>query len=150
MTSPAKTMYVGSFRHNLDAKNRLTVPSKWRFAGDQEDVYLAIPHPNGYIMVLPPAEVERLQQQVMGVQMGDDEGQALLNQIFAVSSSMGCDKQGRISLTDQLVLHAGIKKEAMLVGTMTKFGIWLPEKWEKQNQAGEQTNLSELMRKIGF
>ena len=43
MNGQVKPYYVGSFRHNLDAKNRLTIPSKWRFAGDDGDVYLALP-----------------------------------------------------------------------------------------------------------
>jgi hypothetical protein len=65
MVTAGKPLYVGSFRHNLDAKNRLTIPARWRFAGDEKgEHYLALPHPDGYVMVLPPAEVEKLYAKV--------------------------------------------------------------------------------------
>jgi MraZ protein len=42
-----KSLYVGEYQHTLDDKHRLTIPSKWRFDGDEEDVYLALPNPCG-------------------------------------------------------------------------------------------------------
>ena len=51
MANPSKTLYVGSFRHVLDAKNRLTIPARWRFAGDEAaDSYLALPQ-DGHLLV---------------------------------------------------------------------------------------------------
>lgn len=142
-------MYVGSFRHNLDAKNRLTIPSKWRFQGDQEDVYLAFPHAHGCIMVLPPAAVERLYEKVNSINLGDEAGQNLLNQIFSEAHQLGCDKQGRISLPENLLGKAKIEKEALLVGTMTKFGIWNPAQWENRHQ-GSSDKVAELMTELGI
>lgn len=149
MTSLPKTLYVGSFRHNLDAKNRLTIPSKWRFQGDQEDVYLAFPHTQGCIMVLPPAAVERLYEKVNEINLGNEEGQDLLNRIFSEAHQMGCDKQGRMSLPENLLAKAGIEKEALLVGTMTKFGIWNPDRWENRHQ-GDDRKVGDLMTRLGF
>lgn len=143
-------MYVGSFRHNLDGKNRLTIPSKWRFSGDEQDVYLALPHPDGYIVVLPPAEVERLQEKVMEVRLSDRGGQDFLNKFFAGAHSLGCDKQGRIGLGEDLIRHAAVDKECLLVGTMTKFGIWSPERWEAVNDRTTGETFKDLMRQIDF
>lgn len=150
MTNPAKPLYVGSFRHNLDAKNRLTIPSKWRFAGDEQDAYLALPHPDGYIVVLPPPEIERLQQKVMEVKLSDRGGQDFINRFFAEAHSVGCDKQGRIGLADGLIRHAGIEKECRLVGTMTKFGIWSPERWDQVNERTSGETFGDLMQRIDF
>lgn len=150
MMNPAKPLYVGSFRHNLDAKNRLTIPSKWRFAGDDQDVYLALPHPSGYIAVLPPAEIESLQQKVMEVKLSDRDGQDFINRFFAEAHSLGCDKQGRIGLAEGLIRHAGIEKESLLVGTMTKFNIWSPGRWEGLNERTGGDTFGDLMQKIGI
>lgn len=150
MMNPAKPLYVGSFRHNLDAKNRLTIPSKWRFAGDDQDAYLALPHPGGYIVVLPPAEIERLQQKVMEVKLSDRGGQDFINRFFAEAHSLGCDKQGRIGLAEGLIRHGGIEKECCLVGTMTKFGIWSPQRWESLNERTSGETFGDLMQRIDF
>lgn len=150
MTSAAKPIYVGSFRHNLDAKNRLTIPARWRFAGDERDVYLALPHPDGYVMVLPPAEVEKLYAKVSEKLLSDRDAQDFLNRFFAQAHSFGCDKQGRISLPEPLLRHGGIDKETVLIGTMTKFGIWNPSRWtEVESRTGGET-FGDLMRRIGL
>ncbi len=148
MPNPVKPLYVGSFRHNLDAKNRLTIPSKWRFAGDEQEAYLALPHPTGYVVVLPPPEIERLRQKVMEIKLSDRGGQDFINRFFAASHSLDCDRQGRIGLAEDLVRHAGIEKECLLVGTMTKFGIWSPEKWEELNARTSGEAFEDLMQRI--
>lgn len=151
MVSAGKPLYVGSFRHNLDAKNRLTIPARWRFAGDEKgEHYLALPHPDGYVMVLPPAEVEKLYAKVSEKLLSDRDAQDFLNKFFAQAHSFGPDKQGRISLPEELLRHAGIRKESVLVGTMTKFGIWSPERWTQVESRAGGEGLGDLMRRIGI
>lgn len=151
MVSAGKPLYVGSFRHNLDAKNRLTIPAKWRFAGDEKgEHYLALPHPDGYVMVLPPAEVEKLYAKVSEKLLGDREAQDFLNKFFAQAQAFGPDKQGRIGLPEDLLRHADVRKEAVLVGTMTKFGIWSPERWAQVESRASDEGLGDLMRRIGI
>jgi MraZ protein len=150
MTSSSTPIYVGSFRHNLDGKNRLTIPSKWRFAGDEADVYLGLPHPDGYISVLPPEETMRMLEKVKQVKMGDRAGQDFLHRFFAGAHSFGCDKQGRINLSIDLARHAGISREAVLVGTMTRFAIWSPERWDQVNGRTSGETFGDLMRQLDF
>ncbi len=150
MHPSSKAIYVGLFRHNLDAKNRLTIPSKWRFAGDEGDVYLGLPHPEGYISVLPPAEKDLLFERVSQTKMGDRDAQDFLHRFFADAHSFGCDKQGRINLDPGLVAHAGITKEAVMVGTMTRFSIWSPEGWQRMNERTSGDSFGELMRRLDF
>ncbi len=150
MSSETKQYYVGIFRHNLDGKNRLTIPSKWRFAGDEKETYLALPDPNGYITVLPPLEVDKLYERVSAKLLSDAAAQEFLNKFFSQAHSFGFDKQGRVGLPDELLKHAGIKKESVLVGTMTKFAIWSPDRWAPVDPQTKGENLGDLMREIGL
>ena len=150
MSNQAKQYYVGIFRHNLDGKNRLTIPSKWRFAGDEKETYLALPDPNGYITVLPPLEVDKVYERVSAKLLSDAAAQEFLNKFFSQAFSFGFDKQGRVGLPDELLEHAGIKKESVLVGTMTKFGIWSPERWSPVDPQTKGENLGDLMKEIGL
>ena len=38
---PAQTFYAGEFRHSIDEKNRITIPSRWRRDGAEEFVILS-------------------------------------------------------------------------------------------------------------
>ena len=142
--------YVGSFRHSLDAKNRLTIPSKWRFAGDDGDVYLALPDPGGYITVLPPLEVEKLYERVSQKLLSDGAAQAFLSKFFSQALTFGCDKQGRVGLATELLAHAGIEKAAILVGTMSKFSIWSPDRWRPVDPRASGEDLGGLMKEVGL
>jgi MraZ protein len=108
MSLPSRILYTGTFRHNLDDKGRLTIPSAWRSAHGDEDQFLATPNPDGYVSVLPPAEIAAF---------------------FSLAQAFTFDKQGRVALSDALLEHAKITKEAVLGGSLTKFNIYSPERW---------------------
>ncbi len=148
MANPSKTLYVGSFRHVLDAKNRLTIPARWRFAGDEgADSYLALPQ-DGHLLVLPPLEIERLYDKLASKALGDTAAQASIQKLFSQAFSFGCDKQGRVGLPEAMLRSVGIEKEALCVGSLTKFTIWNPARWEQQHPAVAGENVEALMRRM--
>src|SRR5579885_589116 len=124
MSNYGKPFYTGLFRHTLDDKNRLTIPSAWRSAHGETDTFLATPHPDGYIAVLPPAEVDKLYEKASQKALTDRDAQDAFARFFAASLAFTFDKQGRISLTDDLRRHASIDKDAVLVGSLNKFSIY--------------------------
>jgi MraZ protein len=116
--------YVGEFVHQLDARNRVTVPSSWRVAGDDGNFYFAWPDPEGCIAIYPPHMQEELLEKAAQFKMSDVRGRAILRNLFGRAHKFGCDKQGRILLPDQLKYHAGIEKKVSLVGLGHYFQIW--------------------------
>jgi MraZ protein len=132
MNPPAIDFYVGTFRHSLDAKNRLTIPAKWRFAGDDvEGSYLALPNDNGSITVYPGDMARELYAKIRNVGMlSDPQEQSALYNLFASADRFGCDAQGRIGLSEDLRNMAGLGKDVVLTGTMATFHICSPEAYE--------------------
>ena len=80
----------------------------------------------------------------------DPNGLLLGARFFAASHAFTFDKQGRISLTDELRAHAGIDKDAVLVGTLSKFNIYSPARWTKGEERTAGDNLGDSMRRIGI
>jgi MraZ protein len=150
MAQNGKPFYTGLFRHTLDDKSRLTIPSAWRFAHEETDTFLATPHPDGYIAVLPPAEVEKLHEKVSAKALTDRDAQDAFARFFAQTLSFGFDKQGRFGVTTELLRHAGIAKDAVLVGSLNKFAIWSPDRWSKVEVRTAGENFGDLMRRIGI
>jgi len=131
MAQLGKPFYTGLFRHTLDDKNRLTIPSAWRSAHGESDTFLATPHPDGYVAVLPPVEVEKLHAKIAAMALSDRDAQDVAARFFAATHAFTFDKQGRIGLTDELRKHAGIDKDAVLVGSLTKFNLYSPDRWNR-------------------
>jgi MraZ protein len=148
MEKETTTFFVGEFTHALDSKGRVTIPSKWRISGD-ENTYLALPNPGGYITVYPPKMVSRLEEKVSEASLSDVRAQALLMELFSKAHSFGCDKQGRINLNEKLLAHAGIKGKAVLVGNFSAFAIWSTDRYEKR-PAEDERNIFDAMRELGL
>ncbi len=148
MDPTGKAFYTGLFRHSLDDKGRLTIPSAWRYAHAEADTFLATPHPDGYIAVLPPSEVEKLHAKISELKLSDAAAQAFSARFFSQTQSFSFDKAGRIGLDAELLKHAGIAKDAVLVGTLTKFNIYNPARWQSEESRTAGENFGDLMRRL--
>jgi len=147
-----KSLYVGEFQHALDVKNRLTIPAKWRFAGDEEEVYLALPNPIGCVTIYPPKMVAKLEEKVSDVSLGNKKGQKALAKLFSKADTFGCDKHGRINLNEKLIAHACLGKDAVLAGSYVTFNIWNPEKYEEylKSENDENDEMSLILTELGL
>jgi MraZ protein len=148
MAQAGKPIYTGLFRHTLDDKGRITIPSAWRHAHADGDTFLATPHPDGYVAVLPPAEVEKLHEKISAMKLSDAEAQAFTARFFSQTQSFSYDKAGRVGLTPELLAHAGIEKDAVLVGTLTKFNLYSPARWQKEEARTAGENFGDMMRRL--
>ena len=150
MAHPGKAFYTGLFRHAFDDKGRITIPSAWRATHAEADAFLATPHPDGYIAVLPPAEVEKLHAKIAQIALSDGAGQDFAARFFAQTQSFSFDKQGRVGLNAELLAHGGIAKDAVLVGAMSKFNLYAPARWAKVETRTSGENFGDLMRRLGI
>ena len=150
MANTGRAFYTGVFEHTLDDKNRLTIPSAWRWPHAEEDIFLATPHPEGYVAVLPPDEVEKLRAKISQTALTDADAQDALAAFFAQTLSFTFDKQGRFGVSSDLVKHAEIDDSAVLVGRGNLFLIYSPARWAKVKQRTAGDNLGDMMRRIGL
>ncbi len=57
--SPPERLYAGQFRHSIDEKNRVTVPSRWR--RDKAEELILLPEANHqFLLVMSPTEFARM------------------------------------------------------------------------------------------
>ena len=150
MAQTGTTVYSGRFEHTLDDKNRLTIPSLWRWVHTDTETFLAIPHPDGYIAVLPPARVTKLIAQIAEMKLSDRDAQAVKAKIFSEALSFTFDKQGRFGVSPDLLRHAGIAKGAVLSGMGDTFNILSPARWADMSRATAGENFGDMMRRIGL
>ena len=128
----------------------MTIPSAWRGAHAEGDTFLATPHPDGYVAVLPPAEVEKLHEKIAQMALSDGAAQDFASRFFAQTQSFSFDKQGRVVLSEDLLRQAGIVKDAVLVGSLTKFNLYAPARWEKVEARTAGENFGDIMRRLGI
>ena len=131
LTVPPVT-YNGEFRHGLDEKRRLQIPSRWRPAsGEMEWKALLWPKgPQGAFLVALTLETHtRVMQKLLSAGMGDEKAQAVMRNFSRNSGDLVMDKAGRVVLPENLAKAAGIEKEAVLLGMFDRFEIWAPDRY---------------------
>ena len=148
MATEGKVFFTGLFRHTLDDKGRLTIPSAWRHAHVADEKFLATPHPDGYIAVLPPKEVDVLHAKISALKMSNAKAQTFAARFFSQTQDFSFDKAGRIGLSTEHLKHAGIEKDAVLVGTLTKFNIYNPARWQQEEARSSGEHFGDLMREM--
>lgn len=144
-----RTVFVGSFRHAVDSKKRVAVPAKWRAAASGTREFYVLPDPQNCLFVLPESEMGKLAERASEISIGEYERRDVLRLIASQAHASPCDKQGRITLTEDLLRYAGIGGEAVLVGAISKFEIWSPDRLAANTQSVAST-LAEAAKQLGM
>ena len=126
-----QAMFVGSFTHSLDAKRRIIFPSSWRNLLGESNRLFAFPHPDNKCLYLYAAEemMRRLNLLRTGGSL-DLQDQQALRSFTAGADMLVWDAQGRLRIGDNLLAHAEVKEQVVLVGTLTRIELWSVENFD--------------------
>ncbi|MFW5803279.1 MAG: division/cell wall cluster transcriptional repressor MraZ [Verrucomicrobiota bacterium] len=124
--------FLGRHECSVDAQRRLAVPSSWR--GDGACFYL-LPGRGHSIQMIPDWSFQSLVEKLRKVSFADGQAARALAQIGSIAQEVRCDKQGRITLSPDLVNYAGLKGRALLLGSVTFAQIYAPETWQDQQMS---------------
>jgi len=132
--SQPQTFYAGNFRHSIDEKNRLTIPSRWR-KGEAEE-FIILPEPRGeYLLVMSPDAFAKMNADVeKNPSISAPERRVFLRHVHARAQHGGADKQGRLVLPEDVCKQLGLKGEVALVGGRGRFEIWNLQKWKRAHE----------------
>ena len=127
-------IYAGEFRHAVDPKGRVTVPSKWRRA-DSEDFYVLPDQKNTYLIIMPPEEFKAMGRKIeANTAISEADKRVFLRTFFSQAQPVTVDRQGRMILPEAYSQRVGITEEVVLAGGDVRFEIWSPERWESTIQ----------------
>jgi MraZ protein len=122
--------FHGIHEHSLDAKNRLTIPARFRaeLAGG---VFLT----KGFetcLQLYAAAEYDEIAQRALaGVNPLSKEARELNRHLFGNAFPTELDGAGRIVVPPPFLAHAGISKDATLIGAGQCLEIWDRATWQR-------------------
>ncbi|MGI9086693.1 MAG: division/cell wall cluster transcriptional repressor MraZ [Chthoniobacterales bacterium] len=132
--SQSQTFYAGEYRHSIDEKNRITVPSRWRSEEGAEFILLAEAQ-SQCLLVMSAPEFERMSTAAGAhPSVSARDARVFARQLHARSLHGSMDKQGRLVLPEGLCKQLGLKGEVALVGGRGRFEIWNAQKWKRAHE----------------
>ena len=132
--SHQQQFYAGEFRHSIDEKNRITIPSRWRRA-EGEDLIILPEAEYQYLLVMSPEEFARMSVQAEAeASVSARDRRVFLRQLHSRAQHGASDKQGRLVLPEELCKQLGLKGEVALVGGRGRFEIWNLQRWKRAHE----------------
>ena len=139
-------MFLGSFRHQIDQKNRMRIPTKFKQGLGSNFV---ITKGTNKCLFLLPENDSGLLSKIAELPVFDLEAQKSVRAVLSSAFEAVEDGQGRVLLPKELVAHAGIVKNIVFVGVGERVEIWAEENWDNYNKDVDFDAAAESLKKFG-
>ncbi len=123
--------FLGQFEYTLDAKNRLTIPPKFR--GPLSDGVVLAKELDTCVSIWPMAGWLAHTEQMLGARDRlDPEVRDLQRLIHAGAYEGQLDSAGRLMLPHSLIERVGLEKEVTMIGNFDSIEVWDRGHWAKR------------------
>ena len=144
----ALTALMGTYHHNIDAKGRMSFPTKLRDILGGE-FYVTKSINQKCLTIYSKAEWEKLAAKVAALP-GSMGGLDIKRWLFSGAGELVPDKQGRVLIPSDLRVFAGLIKDVVVIGLDDKAEIWDKELWDAQQNNMNMEAMLAAMQQLGI
>ena len=128
-------MFMGKYQNSIDGKNRMIVPSKYR---DELSYKCVLTKGiDKCLYIYPMAEWEHFMTKLAKLPSSDSNARAFVRHFYANAVECEIDRQGRMTIPQELREYANIDKELVTVGILDKIEIWSKAEWENTENGAQ-------------
>ncbi|MDO8425679.1 MAG: division/cell wall cluster transcriptional repressor MraZ [bacterium] len=129
-------MFIGEYRHSIDAKGRLAVPTKYR---KQLEKGAVVTRGLDRCLTIYPAESwKELAGKLASLPISKSNPRSFARFLLAGAMDVELDKQGRIIIPEYLRQFAGVAKSVVVAGLYDRLEVWDADAWERYRMHAEQ------------
>ena len=142
-------MLIGEYKHTLDTKKRLSMPSKWR--KELGKTLIVTRGLDNCLFVYPQKEWQKITEKIGQLPLGQADTRGFNRFFLSGAVEVEVDSVGRILVPDFLKDFAKLKTKVVLAGIYDRVEIWAENKWEeyKSRIEGQADQLAEKLGEIG-
>ncbi|MDO4282611.1 MAG: division/cell wall cluster transcriptional repressor MraZ [Clostridia bacterium] len=121
-------MLLGEYIHTLDLKGRVIIPSKFR--DDLGESFIVTKGLDNSLFIYSKEEWKKFEDKLKTLPMTNSATRNFVRFFFAGATECELDKQGRITLPQNLREYASLMKDVCIIGVSTRVEIWDKERWD--------------------
>ena len=121
-------MFMGEFTHNMDGKGRIIMPASFR--EELDGSFVVTRGLDNCLFLYPLPEWKKLEKKLKELPITRKNARSFVRFFFSGATECNLDKQGRISLPQNLRKYADLEKETVIIGLANRIEIWAKEKWD--------------------
>lgn len=143
-------MFMGQYNHTIDAKGRVIIPA--RFRDKLGETFVVTKGLDGCLYGYADSEWDAFGEKMKSLSMLNANNRKFISFFLSGAAECEFDKQGRILLPSSLREYAGLTKDVVLVGSVSKIEIWDKERFEAFSSEfeGNIEAIAENMAGLGF
>lgn len=139
--------FRGHYEHSLDAKNRLSIPARFR-AAYASGLVLAKDLEPCISVWTPEAREAMLERALARGNPLNPDLKRLQRRLEGNSFDLELDSAGRVTLPQPLLAHAGIDREVVVAGVGGNLEVWGRDRWAEE-QDSLDADMLEVTRSLG-
>lgn len=139
-TRRRRQVYTGEHSCRLDKQRRVVLPKSWRSEDPDANEFMLVAPELPCIHMMPAVMFDRAYERMEEELFANPAAIVSFGTAGGYASHVSCDKQGRMSLTQELLDHAGIDGDLVMVGGFVTVSIWAPAIWDDMRQSLKEGN----------
>ena len=138
-------MFQGASSLSLDAKDRLSVPTRHRdvLSATAAGQLTITRHPHGCLMLFPRSEWEKFRERVAALPMTAHWWKRIF---LGNAMDVDMDSTGRVLISPELRDATHITKDTILLGMGSHFELWDKSTYEAQEALAMQGDMPDVLR----
>ena len=139
-------MLIGEYKHTLDDKKRISIPSKFRSSLGKKVV---VTHGlDNCLFIYPIKEWEKIASKLGGLGMGQANQRGFNRFLLSGASEISIDSVGRILIPEYLRDFAKVKSKVVFTGVYNRIEVWNEQTWNRY-KSQVLKNADEVAEKLG-
>ncbi len=142
-------MFQGASSLSLDAKGRLSVPTRHRdvLSATASGQLTITKHPHGCLMIFARPEWEKFRERINSLPMSAQWWKRIF---LGNAMDVEMDATGRVLVSPELRAAAGITKESVLLGMGSYFELWDKATYDAQEALAMQGDMPDVFKDFAF
>ena len=145
-------MFYGEYKHTLDRKGRLILPSQFREVAKHHGIerFFVTRGLDKCIFMFSDEEWKAQEQKFKNLSFTKQESRSFNRMFFSGAVETMVDSQGRFLIPQYLKDFASINRETVLIGVSNRIEIWNQESWKEfyNNSSNSFEQIAENMLNV--
>lgn len=143
-------MFIGEYIYSMDNKGRINIPAKFRERLG-ETFYITKGLDN-CLFVFPEVEWRNFEDKLKQLPLTNRNARTFVRMFFSGATECSLDKQGRVTIAQNLREFADFEKELAIIGVSSRIEIWSKNNWDKYNDSANISydDIAEQMAELGI
>jgi MraZ protein len=128
-------MFIGTHDHSLDPKGRVILPRKFRDELGQDMVFTK--GIERCLYLFPLAEFAAFADKLRSLPLTERPSRDFVRVFVAGANQETADSQGRVVIPQPLRDYAGLSKDVVVIGQLSRIELWDKGEWDRYMPAAQ-------------